>query len=536
MYFKLLVFALLPALFLMGGCSARSAREAADIEVNRIIDQKYKNIPGETLPGKAVRDAEDASSGKEDAVPLNLSLEEAVSLSMENNRAYKSRREDVYLNILDLTYERYLFGFRWGVSGDAGWSRSVEGEETLSGGLNARFFRMLATGADVTFDVKQDFLRYLTGDRDKDLQTIIGLNILQPLLRGAGSGLALEGLVQAERDAVYAIRAFLRYQKDFYVDITENYLNLLLFRNREKNYKNNYESLRRTRERIELLAEAGRLPAIQVGQARQNELAAYQRWVNSVNSYESALDDFKIQLAIVPEKEIVLDDTLLEKLIVQGIEETDINLEEFTESALKKRLDLITQYNRVEDARRKAAAAKDRMRTGLDLTIGAGIQTEKENSLRFDFVDSYLRAGVALDFPADRFPERNQYIKALISLKRAEREFKDKLDTVRLEITRQHRNLEGAYRSYVIQKNSLDLARQRIESTGMLLEAGRATTRDLLEAEESFISAQNDLASEIINHKAAYLRFLYSTECLEVDEEGLWRDDIYETGVKEGSN
>lgn len=505
-----------------GGCSARRMQETADTQVRGIIDQKYERIPEETLPAEA-REAFEVEPGE----PVLLSLEDAILLSMENNRAYRSRREDVYLNILSLTYERYRFGSRYRVSGDLGWDRDSEGEETLSGRFNVRLLRILATGAEVAFDITQDFLRYLTGDRDRDLQTIISLNILQPLLRGAGREIALEGLVQAERDAVYAIRSFLRYQKDFYVDATDRYLDLLLLKTRQKNFHTNYESLRRTRERIEMLAEAGRLPSIQVDQARQNELNAYQRWISSINRYETALDNFKMHLALSPEAEVVLDRAMLDELIEDGIEETDIEIEEFMEFALRRRLDLITQYNRLEDAYRKVSVAGSGLRTGLDLRIGAGAGTERGSSLNFDFGNPSYSAGLELDAPADRMAERNQYVRALVNIERVEREFENMIDVVKLEIARQHRNLEEAYRSYDIQRNSLALAEQRIESIGMLLEAGRATTRDLLEAEEAHLSAQNELAAEIINHKMAYLRFLYFSERLEVDREGLWRADIY---------
>ncbi len=515
------------AVFLSAGCSAKRMQESADTQVREIIGEKSAEIPGHVLPEEARE-----PRVKEPGESVELSLEDALVISAENNRAYLSRREDVYLNVLDLTYRRYQHGTRYRVGADAEWERDPGGEETLGGRFNARLLRILSTGAEVTVDITKDFLRYLTGDRDTDLQTIVSLNLLQPLLRGAGREIALEELVQAERDAVYAIRSFLRYQKNFSVDVTERYFNLLLLKSRMENFHNNYESLKRTRERIEMLAEAGRLPGLQVDQARQNEFDAHQRWVTSVNRYEAALDAFKIHLGMSPDAVVIPDDGLLDLFIEEGITEIDIELDEFMEHALLRRLDLITQYERLEDSYRKANVAANRLRTGLDLRLGTRAATERASSPTLDFGTPSYAAGIELDVPVDRMSERNQYVRALVNMDRMEREFRDRLDTVRLEITQQYRNLEEAYQSYIIQKNSLDLAGERIESIGLLLEAGRATTRDLLEAEEAYLRAQNELASEIINHTMAYLGFLYSAELLEVDEKGVWRGDIYEEITK----
>ncbi len=521
-----LIFSLLLPVFFTG-CFAGRMHSSADKEVYKIIDEKTGQASGDFLPRHLRLDEIDEE-------PLEISLKEAMVLAAENNRAYRSRREDVYLNVLDLTYRRYRFGTRYSAGAAAGWDRDAEGEETLSGRFNVRLLRWLSTGAEITIDITQDFLRYLTGESDRDLRSIISLNIMQPLLRGAGREIVQEGLVQAERDAVYAIRSFLRYQKDFSVDLTDRYLGLLLLNSRKDNFYNNYESLKRTRQRIEMLAEAGRLPSLQVDQARQNEFNAYQRWITSVNRYEAAIDNFKIHLGLSPDTRVVLDETMLDYFIRAGIEELEIDFDEFADRALSRRLDLITQYDRLKDAYRKAGVAENQLKAGLNLRIGSRSATEKDSSLNLNFGNPSYSAGLELELPVDRFSERNQYVMALVNIDRMEREFENKLDSVKLEITQQYRNLQEAYQSYIIQKNSLELASQRIESIGLLLQAGRATTRDLLEAEESYLSAQNDLASEMVNHTMAYLRFLYSSEYLEVDEAGLWRGDVYEKVIKKG--
>ncbi|HQL65096.1 MAG TPA: TolC family protein, partial [bacterium] len=85
----------------------------------------------------------------------------------------------------------------------------------------------------------------------------------------------------------------------------------------------------------------------------------------------------------------------------------------------------------------------------------------------------------------------------------------------------------------IVQKNSLELATKRVESTDLMLQAGRATTRDLLEAQESFLDAKNSLSSAIVNYLISYLELLRDTEQLQLDDTGVWKGDLYEKIIGE---
>ena len=57
----------------------------------------------------------------------------------------------------------------------------------------------------------------------------------------------------------------------------------------------------------------------------------------------------------------------------------------------------------------------------------------------------------------------------------------------------------------------------------MSLEAGRAQIRDILEAQEALLSAQNALTAAVINYQVTELELQRDVGLLEVDEKGLWR-------------
>lgn len=165
-------------LFLLTGCSAHYLEESADKEVSTILREKQEKIKNDILPENLITDETSSET-------IILDLKTASYIAKYNNRTYKSKQEDVYLNILDLTYQRYLFGMRYGLGGNVYYMDSGDAEN-VSGEVNFRLLRWLATGTQITFNIAEDFLKYLTGDKTKDFQTMVSLDILQPLLKGAG--------------------------------------------------------------------------------------------------------------------------------------------------------------------------------------------------------------------------------------------------------------------------------------------------------------------------------------------------------------
>lgn len=498
-------------LLLFCGCSTRYYEKSADKEVNRILKEKKEKIERE-IPAEFLNDNTSSET-------IILTLKKSLILGAKNNKEYKSRKEDVYLKILDLTYQRYLYRLRYGMGGNIYWKKN--GDERLEGEMNFTLIKFLKTGAQVTFNIAEDFLKYLTGNKEKDLKTILSLNIFQPLFKGAGRKIAQEQLIQAERDVVYEIRDFLRYQEDFSIQVAEKFFNLLLLKKNVENYWNNYNFLKKTRERIEMLSAAGRIPPLQVDQARQNEYRAYQMWLTALNNYNSSLDEFKILLGLSPSAKISVKSEELNTFLKEGVPPIKINLDEFLKIALKKRLDLMTAFDKIEDAKRKVVVARNNLKTELNLNVNVEDEVNKLGKLSYE-------VGFDFEFPVDKISERNEYKRRLIELEREKRNFELKKDRIKQEVYDSYRNLQEAYDRYIIEKESLSLAERRVESVNLLLQAGRATTRDLLEAQEAYLFAKNSLVSAVVKYLVSYLKFLRSADLIEIDENGIWKGDLYE--------
>jgi outer membrane protein TolC len=335
---------------------------------------------------------------------------------------------------------------------------------------------------------------------------------------------AQEALTQAERNTVYDLRDFRRFQQTFTVSVASSFYGVLRQKDRLENQRQNYESNVFARESTEALAQAGRRPEFEVDQARQSELRAEDDLNQAIQSYNRALDNFKITLGLRTDANIELDIRELRRLT--GGEEDDIplNREEAEAIALKNRYDFLTARDELEDAERKVLVAENGFLPELNLVGAANFGSEGPNNvINVRPRDGTYKLGLELDLPFDRKEERNLYRQALITLDRTRRSLQEDTDLIKLDIRDSFRTLDQARESVDIQTRSVVLAERRRDSTNMLIEAGLATTRDQLDSLTDLLNSQNSLTSAKIDYNIAKLELLSNMGVLEIDESGMWK-------------
>jgi outer membrane protein TolC len=515
-----------------GGCSPQHYKADADKEVYKIIDGKWQKDFGQKANYK-ISDVPPSPNDLqiERTAPSSgvISLAGAVAMATAYNRDYQSQKESLYLMALDLTLARHQFARKWFGTVDAAYVRGSEDEQI---GYNAEqigydaklgFNQLLADGAQISTSIALDWVRFLTGDPRTSLGSVLSASITQPLLRGSGRKIVQENLTQAERNALYQIRYFNRYRQDFVVSVVTDYYRVLQQRDVVTNAENNYKRRTESKERLEMEAEAGRRPPFEVDQAEQNVLTARDSYVRAQQRYKQQLDEFKIRLSLPTDANVELDYNELKALEKIGITEPNYTLGVAIETALLQRLDLANSMDKIDDAVRKVAVAADGLGTELNLIGSTEVGSTKETDFtRLQFHRGTYTFGLEGDLPLDRKAERNAYREALITLEQQQREYDNAVDEVKLDVRQAYRELGEASESYRIQENSLQLAEKRVESTTLLLEAGRATTRDLLESQDALLEAQNNVTRVLIDHAVAKLRFFCDVGILQVRPDGMW--------------
>jgi outer membrane protein TolC len=96
------------------------------------------------------------------------------------------------------------------------------------------------------------------------------------------------------------------------------------------------------------------------------------------------------------------------------------------------------------------------------------------------------------------------------------------MDQVTLDVRDAYRRLQATAEQYITQRKSLALAEERVKNMPLLLKSGRAQTRDMLDAQDALLQAQNDLTSALVGHTIAKLNFFRDVGILQVRPDGMW--------------
>ena len=510
---------------LAAGClSAEEHREDADREVYSILDQRR----AELLEGPeefTIEPPEDSLRQQilrgEPVDTEHLNILECLEIAAENNRDYQTQREQLYLAALSLTFERWNFALQTEGEFGAAYDRFTGGNEQASADGTLTLSKLLGSGAFIIGDIGLDLFRSLGSGNPWDVVSNASLSITQPLMRGFGRDIVMEPLTQAERDVVYAVRAYERFRRTFAVTVATQLYNVLQSVNEIENETANVENLGIVRTRNEAWEEAGRMSDVDVDQARQDEIRSINRLIVQEQGYLSQIDDFNFFLGLPVETPTSIEPEELRALEAALSVDIGLTQEEAVALALEQRLDFHTVLDRVADAKRKVNVAADALRAALDLAADINLVSETGEPLKLDSDAVTGGLSLNLELPTNRLPERNVYRTSLITLERAIRAEEALADSIAADVRADLRDVYVTRETYRLQRDAVELAERRVLSSLLRQEAGRATTRDILESQAALLEAQNIATAALIAHRLAQLALILDMEVLRVDERGI---------------
>jgi len=500
--------------------------------------------------------------------PLAITLVQALQIGAYNSFEYQNQKEAIFQTVLALRLERHAFESIFSGQIEDLISTNTTGERAVSGTVHSGDFgvtRKLQSGVELGATFAIDLVNLLTLSQASSMGLLGDATVSIPLLRGSGKHIVAEPLTQADRNVIYAFWGFEQYKKQFAVGVASNYLSVLqqldVIKNSEADYHSRIDSAKRSRR----LADAGRIQEIEVDQAVQNELSSRQRWITATQSYKKQLDSFKTFLGLPPDADIELDPKELELLVeptkqiisqiaeeskqqtdIQPVEPNDLmealepdyknagpyEMEELTaiKLAFDNRLDLRVTEGKVYDKQRAVVVAADAL--GAELTLFGSAQSGARRDVSTATLDDshirkdkgYSYATLTMNLPVERTKEAVNYRNSFIDLERAVRNVQTFEDDIKTQIRNTLRDLLVARENMYIQAKAVYVAQKRVKSVNMFLDAGRAQTRDLLEAQDALLAAQNSLTASVVDYRTAELNVQRDMGVLQVDEKGLWQE------------
>lgn len=306
--------------------------------------------------------------GQDGAVKLDI--DSALRLAYVHSPDNQTQLETLYLSSLDVTRERFQLDTQFFGGYDIGYVHNgsirptrIEFVPALgryeiippSNAAESNFLAIGTTGQRRAFEARRkfasagtllagfanSFVFEFTGPDAGLSASLLNFAFLQPLLRGAGRDIGLEGLTQAERTLLANLRSYAQYRQGFYTQVAVGelgvvgpqragrstdlqvfggqavlggYVGILRQLQQIRNAEDNLKLQTRTLSQLEALLVAGLIDLVQVDQFRQNVERDRAALLQSQNALLLSLDRFKSStLGLPPNLLVDLNDDLIKK-------------------------------------------------------------------------------------------------------------------------------------------------------------------------------------------------------------------------------
>lgn len=456
-----------------------------------------------------------------------FSLYDALVYAMRHARDLQNAREELYLEGLDLSLERHLWTPQFVAEMQANYDdfeSDAETDRAVSAVSEVAVSQRLRFGGEIVARVIHSLMRDV-GEHVANSETgdvILSADI--PLFRGAGPS-AYESRYAAERELIYAVRRYERFRRSFLVAVAADFFNLQERKASITNTHQSYMNRRLDWDKADFIHRMGRSRTIaEAPRARANFRNAEARLVSAKEAYATALDRFKIRIGMAVGE--LLD--VMNQDQDEGAKRVDrllpdVDEPQAVELATRYRLDLINSADQVDDARRGVAIAKNRILPDLDLTASVAYASPADQLRAANFSEdrALWQAGVQLRMD-DRKTERNAYRRSLVSLRRAQRDHEEFVDSVRADVRRALRRVAQQDNLRRIQESNVAENEIRYEGARAQYDLGRSTNQDVVDAQNDLLEAQNNLAAAVADYRIAILQFRRDTGTLRVTDEGRW--------------
>lgn len=527
----------------LGACLPQRYTRSADREVGEILRTSTEHTlgnreasvarprPGAPRPAAPEQDPQNAQEAPNapdarpapDArvaaavphAPRVLGLREALEVAVDSNRDLVTRKEALYLTALALTGTRFSYSPQVSAALSYVFSGSNDGPEAHSLGLDTSVSQLLPSGGNLALNAFSGF----DGGGTNSFSSSVGIQLTQPLLRGAGREAAWESLVQAERSLVYAIRDFELFREGFTIDVAARFYDLVQQKQSLENQRRNLESFVFGRKQAEALFSVGRVAELEVLRAKRSELTSQNSLIEAEESLRLSLDRFRIFLGLPDGASVDVRDE--EPRFV----EVDYDVASAVEVALQNRLDWLNRQEELEDARRGERIAQNGLLPDLALELGWTAASDAESSFGGQGFGAHsYSAGLSFKIPLQEIEQRNAWRSAEIALASATRSVAEFKDNLIVSVQSTFRELERRKQSLEIQKELIVDQQRNVKIAQLLFEQGNYSNRDVVEAQQALLDAQNALIREKVGYEIARLGLLRDLGILFIDEKGMWKE------------
>lgn len=451
---------------------------------------------------------------------MELSLLDCLRLALENNRKYLTELENVFVKKIDAELEQHNYFPLLDpltMSYTSQWKNNDARLQTEKYSSTIGISQKIPWGGSIA---ARSTLTHIEDDAEPPTRRSLltpSVTLTLPLLKGSGLVVGMNPLVNAARARKYAEREMENLRQVFMIEIVDKYFSILTKQREIVNFRINRDNATDLRRKSEMRFEFGRVSKVDVLRAQYLETTAQKELDLAEEALKLSLDAFKLDLGIRPEVEIVLKDEEFPHTAFTG------EPEEFVRAALEHNLLWKNTQDQYEDAKRNLLVAHDATKILADIT---GSWTEnrvaRDPTKSFDRIDEDWQAGLTFSIPLDRKAIEAQYHRQVVAFVQFERNFNLSRDTLVREVRAQLIAVRQAQYRISAQKSAVEQAEDALKLLRFQYDRGLVRMRDVIDAQQDLIRAQNAYLHALVEHKIAVLRLKQFCGMLEIDEAGKW--------------
>ncbi len=431
--------------------------------------------------------------------PLNLSIEDAILMALENNRSLRIEKMNpdiiqTYEQQEKAVFDPYL---------TAGYSyfsnKGDDDTENRAGGdIAIESFLPTGTSISLSFNTQRDWAELYSDNHASTL----GLTVTQSLLRGSGSGYNLASVHQAGLDTLSSRYELKGYTEELVANVEKSYWNLALAKRNLEIYQHSMDLAVQQLNEVEERINVGKLAEIELAAAKAEVALRREALINAQSSLEKSKlrlllllnpDEANIwitdiQLKDVPEvPEIILDD-----------------IEQHNAVALKMRSDLNQALLSIKKGELEIAKTKNGLLPKLDLFISfgkTGYSDSFSGSVENIDNDNYsYNAAISFEFPFGNRNASARHKRAVYSNEQAKEALENLSQLIELDIRLAYIEVNRAYQQISATVATKQSQEEKFRAEVEKFRVGRSTALLVAQAQRDLVNAEISEVEAIVNY------------------------------------
>lgn len=439
---------------------------------------------------------------------IPLSLNDAVSLGMRNNRGIQS----AYLQRVSQKFDLYVsegkFFPKLTIT-SSHTNNATDGVKSRNTGLTATATMSLPTGAELTASSTKT---RATGSYASSTT----LTLMQPLLRNGGIDAGMASVRTARLDEQANLLNLRATLSQTVVQIVYAYRELL----RAQEQKNiAVAALKRSRELYEVnkaLIEAGRMAEVEIIQTEAqvaNQEVALEEASNQIDASRLALLNL---LALEPSAAVVASHS-------EAATVKEVKLQQALAVALESQPDYLVSALSLERAKINLDFAKNQRL--WDVSVIAGQTRSSGGGAAMTPTSNSSYAGLQLSIPLGDRTQEQAVVRASVEFKNQNLRNQEARQVLEQRIRDVVRNVQTRWRQFELSKKAKELTVQKLDVEHEKLKVGRSSNFQILSFEGDLRNAENAQ----LNAQIAYLNALTDLDDKMGKTLDAWRIPMVET-------